>query len=387
MRIKPILNLIKYLSLVTLVLSSNLKEEIYSLLKKLCEAIGPSGYEDEVRGLVVDEFKKTADEAWIDTLGNVIAVKRGFDRSRKVMIAAHMDEIGLFISHIDDNGFLRVVPIGGLPARALIMQRVRIRTRDGKVIRGVIGMKPPHILKKEEMEKIPEIKDLYVDIGVSSKEEVKKLGIRVGDIIVFDRDLVKLGSDRVTGKALDDRSGLTVLIKAFELIENPAVDVYAVATVQEEVGLKGARTAAFSITPDAAIALDVTVSSDVPDTPRHLWFTQLGKGPAIKIVDGRAATGLISNRRLVDKLIEIAEAEKIPYQVEVAAGGTTDASIIALNKDGVPASTISIPARYIHSPVEIIDLNDMVNAVKLTKAFPEKITSDWLTKLRGERIK
>ncbi len=362
------------------------KEDVYSLLKKLCEAIGPSGYEDDVRGLVIDELKKSADELRIDALGNVIAVKKG-SSDRKIMIAAHMDEIGLFISHIDDNGFLRAVPIGGIPERTLIMQRVLIKTRKGNVVRGVIGMKPPHVAKKEEMEKIPEIKDLYIDIGVASKKEAEELGVRIGDIAVFERDLVKHGKDRVTGKALDDRSGLTVLIKAFELIEKPSATIYAVATVQEEVGLKGARTAAFAISPDAAIALDVTIASDVPDAPRHLWFTQLGKGPAIKIVDGRAATGLISNRKLVDKLIEIAESEKIPYQVEVAAGGTTDASIIALNKEGVPASTISIPTRYIHSPVEIADLNDMVNAIKLTKAFAEKVDPNWLEKLHGEKIK
>jgi len=365
----------------------DLKAEVLELLKKLCDALGPSGYEDDVRGIVVDEFKESADELWVDTLGNVIAVKKGADRSRKLMYVAHMDEIGLFISHIDDNGFLRAVPIGGLPERALIMQRVRIKVRDGRIIRGVVGMKPPHVAKKEELEKIPEITELFIDIGASSREEAEKMGVRVGDIAVFDRELVLLSDSRVTAKALDDRSGLAVLIKAFALIENPAVDVYAVATVQEEVGLKGARTSAFAISPDAAIALDVTIASDVPDTPKHLWFTQLGKGPAIKIVDGRAASGLISNRKLVDKLVEIAEAEKIPYQIEVAAGGTTDASIINLNKDGVPATTISIPARYIHSPVEVVDLNDMVNAVKLAKAFPEKITGEWLVKLRGEKIK
>ncbi|MET1160058.1 MAG: M42 family metallopeptidase [Thermoprotei archaeon] len=365
---------------------SSLRDEIYSLLKKLCDAIGPSGYEDEVREIVIEEFKKTADQLWTDTLGNVIAVKKGGGEA-KLMLAAHMDEIGMFVSHIDDNGFLRVVPIGGIPERTVIYQKVRIKTRTGNVLRGVVGLKPPHILKKEELEKIPEFKDIFIDIGASSREEAEKMGVRIGDIVVYDRELTRHGNNRVTGKALDDRSGLAVLLKAFELIEKPGVDIYAVATVQEEVGLKGARTAAFAISPDAAIALDVTIASDVPDTPKHLWFTQLGKGPAIKIVDGRAATGLISNRRLVDKLVEIAESEKIPYQLEVLAGGTTDASIIALNKEGVPATTISIPARYIHSPVEVVDLTDMENAVKLVKAFSEKVEAEFLKKLHGEKIK
>ncbi len=363
------------------------KEELYNLLKKLCETISPSGYEDEIRGIVVEEFKKTADQLWIDSMGNVIAVKKGSRGGKKIMLAAHMDEIGLFISHIDDNGFLRAVPIGGLPERALLLQRILIKTRKGNIVRGVIGLKPPHIMKKEEMQKIPEIRELYIDIGVSSKKEAEELGIGIGDVAVFERDLVKYGRDRVTGKSLDDRSGLAALIKAFEAVESSEADIYAVATVQEEVGLKGARTAAYAISPDAAIALDVTIASDVPDAPPHLWFTKLGKGPAIKIVDGRAATGLIANRRLVDKLIEIAESEKIPYQVEVAAGGTTDASIIALNKEGVPAGVISIPSRYIHSPVEVIDLNDLLNTVKLVKAFSEKTSIEWLEKLHGEKIK
>ncbi|OYT38097.1 MAG: peptidase M42 [Desulfurococcales archaeon ex4484_58] len=361
-------------------------DELYELLKKLSTPVSPSGNEDFIRGIVVEEFKKTADQLWIDSLGNVVAVKKGSSEG-KLMLAAHMDEIGLFISHIDDNGFLRVLPIGGLPPRSLILQRLLIKTREGKIIRGVIGLKPPHILKPEEMQKIPDIKDLFVDIGVSSKDEVEKLGVRIGDVAVFDREIVKLGEKRVTGRAIDDRSGLTVLLKAFELIEKPEVDIYAVATVQEEVGLKGARTAAYSISPDAALALDVTIASDIPDTPSHQWYTRLGKGPAIKIADGRSATGLIAHKGITDKLIEVAEKEKIPYQVEVAAGGTTDASIIALNKEGVPAGVLSIPARYIHSPVEVIDLEDLLNTIKLTKSFAEQASSEWLKNLRGQRIK
>ncbi|MEM1661996.1 MAG: M42 family metallopeptidase [Desulfurococcaceae archaeon] len=359
--------------------------ELYTLLKKLCDAVGPSGYEDDVRGILVDEFRKSADRVWIDTLGNVVAYKKG--GGSKLMLAAHMDEIGFFVSHIDDNGFLRIVPIGGVIERTVLYQRVLIKTRKGGLVRGVVGLKPPHILKKEEAEKIPEFKDLFVDVGLSSKKEVEDTGISIGDIAVFDREMVRLGEYRVTGKAIDDRVGVAALVKAFESLEKPGVDVYAVATVQEEVGLKGARTSAFAISPDLAIALDVTIASDVPDTPVHQWFTKLGQGPAIKVVDGRAASGLITPRKLIDKLIEIAEKYKIPYQIEVAAGGTTDASIINLNKEGVPAGTISIPARYIHSPVEIIDLRDLANAALLTKYFVENISPEWVNKLKGEVLK
>ncbi|MEZ0290841.1 MAG: M42 family metallopeptidase [Sulfolobales archaeon] len=364
-----------------------LKEELFQLLKRVTEQVAPSGYEDDVRGIVKDFLKNTADDVYVDSLGNVIAVKRGSRGSGKIMLAGHMDEIGLFISFIDEKGFLRALPIGGVFERSLIFQRVLIRTRDGRIYRGVIGLKPPHIAKPEEAKQVPDLRELFIDIGASSKAEVEKLGIRVGDIAVFDRDLVRLAGDRVSGKAIDDRVGLVTMIKAFELVERNEATVYAVATVQEEVGLKGARTAAFSISPDAAIALDVTIASDVPGVAEHEWYTSLGKGPAIKIADGRGASGLIANPEIVNKLISVAQELGIPYQLEVAAGGTTDASAIQLNKEGVPAGVVSIPSRYIHSPVEMIDLNDVVNAVKLTKGFCEKSDVEWLARLKGYKIK
>ncbi|PUA33499.1 MAG: peptidase M42 [Zestosphaera tikiterensis] len=363
------------------------KDEVFTLLKKLSEPVGPSGYEGEVRGIVVDFLKNVADSVWIDTLGNVIAVKKASSSDGKMMFAAHMDEIGLFVSHIDEKGYLRVLPIGGVTERSLIYQRVLVKTRDGRYVRGVVGLKPPHIAKPEEARQVPELKELFVDVGASSRDEVMKLGVRVGDVVVFDRDLVMLSRDRVSGKALDDRVGLTVMLKAFELIEPKEVDVYAIATVQEEVGLKGAKTSAFSISPDVAIALDVTIASDVPGVSEHEWCTQLGKGPAIKIADGRYASGLIANPEVVNMLVKVAEESGIPYQMEVLAGGTTDASEIALNKEGVPAGVISIPSRYIHSPVEVVDLLDVINAVKLSKAFAEKITTSWVKTLKGFKIK
>lgn len=363
------------------------KEDVFSLLKKLSESVGPSGNEGSVRELVIDEMKRVADELRVDTLGNVVAVKKGSRGSGKLMLAAHMDEIGLFVSHIDDKGFLRILPIGGISERSLVYQRVLIRTRDGRLYRGVIGLKPPHVVKPEELRQIPEMKEFFIDVGAISREEVLNMGIRVGDIAVFDRELSALAGDRVTGKAIDDRVGLAVMMKAFEVIESAELDVYAVATVQEEVGLKGAEVAAYSITPDLALALDVTVASDFPGVPEHEWYTQLGKGPAIKVADGRSASGLIAHPEIIKMLVSIAEELKIPHQVEVLAGGTTDASVIALNKEGVPAGVISIPSRYIHSPVEVIDLKDMLNAVKLTKAFAERVTYEWVSSLKERRIK
>lgn len=364
------------------------KDALYNLLKKLTEAIGPSGFEDPVRDIVVDELKSYADSLWIDSLGNVIAVKKGSKGSAKLMLAAHMDEIGLIVSYIDERGFIRFQPIGGVSERVLLGQRVVIRASNGNVIRGVIGSKPPHIMKPEELKQVPEGKDLYIDIGVGSRAEAEKLGVTIGSIAVFERDLSRLGiEDVVVGKALDDRVGVAAMIEAFKAIDGNDVDVYAVSTVQEEVGLKGARVAAYSISPHLALALDVTIASDVAGVSEQEWVTQLGKGPAIKVVDGRAASGLIAHPAIREKLIEIAKQYGIPYQLEVLHGGTTDASIIALNKEGVPAATVSIPTRYIHSPAEVVSLNDVVLASKLTALFASKITSEWALTLIRKNLK
>lgn len=365
---------------------NNLRE-LYDILKRLVEIPGPSGREDLVRDVVSKYIEPYVDKLWVDTWGNLVGYKKGSSGKGKIMIAAHMDEIGLFVSHIEDDGFLRVLPIGGVTERSLLYQRVVLRTRNGSIIKGVIGLKPPHVAKPEELQKVPEIRELFVDIGASSREEVEKAGVRVGDILVFDREIAELLSNRVTGKSFDDRVGVVSMIKAAQLIQNPQVDVYLVATVQEEVGLKGARTSAYSISPDVAIAIDVTIASDVPGVSKAEWYTRLGKGPALKIADGRNATGLIAHPKVLDFLVQVAEKYKIPYQIEVAAGGTTDASIIALNKEGVPAGTISIPARYIHSPVEVVDLNDVYHTALLARYFAEEVTPEWINQIKGQILK
>lgn len=363
------------------------KQEILHLLKQLAEVPGPSGREDSVRTLVAEYLKPYVDKLWVDTWGNLVGLKKGSSGEGKLMIAAHMDEIGLFVSHIEDDGFLRVVPIGGVAERSLLYQRVVIKTRDGKLVRGVVGLRPPHVVKPEELQKVPELRELFVDIGLSSREEAEKLGIRVGDVLVFDREVVELAGDRVTGKAFDDRVGVVALIKAAQMLEKPRVDIYFVTTVQEEVGLRGARTSAFAISPDVAIAIDVTIASDVPGVAKSEWYTKLGKGPAIKIADGRGASGLIAHPKVVDFLVQVADKYKIPYQMEIIPGGTTDASVIALNKEGVPAGTVSIPARYIHSPVEVVDLHDVYSTGLLVKYFAEEVTPEWLKEVKGVVLK
>ncbi len=362
------------------------REEFFALLKRLADADGPTGRESSVRDIVIEELRDHVDELRVDSLGNVIAVRRGRGEGR-LMIAAHMDEIAMIVSHVDDKGFVRFLPVGGVVERNIVGQRVRIITRSGRVVKGVIGLKPPHVAKPEEARQLPEMREMFIDVGASSRSEVEAMGISVGDFVVFDRDLVLLGKKRVTGKALDDRVGVAVMIAAMKSLGETDVSVYAVATVQEEVGLKGARTAAFSIDPHAAIALDVTVAQDIPGVDEAEYVTRLGSGPAIKVIDGRKGTGLISDPRIVDKLVEVARRSSIPFQMEVAPGGTTDASAINLVREGVPAATISIPTRYLHSSIELLDLDDALNAARLLKAFIESVTSSWLISLRGTRIK
>lgn len=363
------------------------RNEYLELVRKLTSLHGTSGREDSVRDLVVDLMKPHVDKLWVDVWGNVVGYRKGSKGTGRIMLAAHMDEIGLFISHIEDDGFLRVIPVGGVLERTLLYQRVVVKTRDGRLYRGVIGLKPPHVIKPEEAQKVPEIRELFIDVGASSREEVEKMGIRVGDIAVFDRDVAELSGDRITGKAFDDRVGVAVMLKALESLGEHQVDVYFVATVQEEVGLKGARTSSYGISPDVALAIDVTIASDVPGVAKSEWFTRLGYGPAIKVVDGRNASGLIAHPKVVDFLVSVAEKRKIPYQLDVISGGTTDASIIALNKEGVAAGTISIPSRYIHSPVEVVDLKDLYNASLLAKAFLEEATPEWVQSVKGLIVK
>jgi putative aminopeptidase FrvX len=363
------------------------KESLLKLLKELDGIVAPSGFEDEIREYIAGQLRDHSDEMWVDSMGNLIAVKKGGGEG-KLMIAAHMDEIGLMIKHVSKDGFLKFSPIGGWAPIILPGQRVIIKGLKGGTVKGVIGSKPPHIMKPEEAKQVIPIDELFIDVGASSREEVEKLGIGIGSVAVIDRGLEVLGNDDVvTGRAFDNKVGVAVMIEFMRSLDNIPFDVYAVATVQEEVGLKGARTAAFSIGPDVGIALDTTVASDVPGVDESQHVVKLGKGPAIKIMDGRSGSGLISHPAVRTALIEAAEKERIPYQLEVLPGGTTDASAIQITKEGVPAGTISIPTRYIHSPIETLNMNDVVNAVKLLKAFTERLNKDWISKNLRIRLK
>jgi putative aminopeptidase FrvX len=333
---------------------------VKKLLQKLSNAHGVSGCEGSVSDIARKELESSVDEIMTDTLGNLIAVKRGDGFS--VMLAAHMDEIGLMVKYIDEKGFIRFVTLGGWFAPTLYNQRV-VLYGGKKLVYGVVGGKPPHVMDDDERKKPLKTEDMFIDIGVTSPEEAKKLGIEVGTPITMDREITTLAGSRVTGKAFDNRVGVTQLISTMQQLDTPHT-IYAVCTVQEEVGLKGARTSAFTLDPDCAIALDVTIPGDHPGIEKKQSSLEMGKGAGITIVDS-AGRGLIASRPMVEWLRETAEKNKIPYQLEVGAGGTTDATAIYLTKGGIPSTTVSVPTRYIHSPVEVVDLRDIESSVSL----------------------
>jgi endoglucanase len=322
------------------------------LVKKLTEAFGPSGEENKIREVILDEIKDYADEVRVDVLGNIIARKKG--AGEKLMLAAHMDEVGVIVTNIDDKGFLRFSNIGGISPFTLIGERVVFE--NGTV--GVFGM-----------EKMDDIKDLkfnkmFIDIGARTKEEAQKK-VRIGDKAVYYRNCDIIG-DYVTAKALDDRAGCAVLIKVLQNVKSPRFDTYFVFTVQEEVGLRGAKTSAFGIGPDLAIAVDVTKTGDTPESEK--MAVELGKGPAVKIMD----RSVICHPKIKEMLIDSAEKSNIPYQLEVLEMGGTDTGAIHLTKDGVPSGCLSIPTRYIHTPSEMASIDDMEKAVELLLYVLEK---------------
>ncbi len=329
------------------------------LIAKLSNAHGVSGFEDEIRGIIRTELENHVDDIKVDSMGNLIATKNG--REPEIMIAAHMDEIGFVVKYIDDRGFIRITPIGGWFSQIALAQRVVLYGK--KKIHGVIGCKPPHLMKEDERKKPVEIKDMFVDIGASSRDEVVEMGINVGTPVALDREVVELGNGRITGKAFDNRVGVAVMIEAMRRTKSDAT-IHAVATVQEEVGLKGARTSAFTLEPNAAIAIDSCVAADFPGSESAHMDVKLGNGAAITIVDA-SGRGLIASPKVLRWLTETAEKFSIPYQLEVAEGGTTDATAIHLTKSGIPSGVVSVPARYIHSPVEVVDLQDVESAVEI----------------------
>ncbi len=341
-------------------------------LEKLCNVHGVTGREEQVASLMEKFLKPCTDEVKQDKLGNVIAIKKGRKNAPKVMLAAHMDEIGLLVKTISKEGFLQFTKVGGIDDRILLAQSVIVLTEKGP-LRGIIGSKPPHIQKEEERKRIVPYDELFIDIGATSRDEANKMGVKVGDTIAFDIKFARIGKNIVTGKALDDRIGCAVIVEALKRLEKTECTIYAVGTIQEEVGLRGAGTSAFGIYPDIGIALDVTVAGDTPGVKEAEAPVVMRKGPALTVAD----SGMIVPPRVLRMLVETAEQNKIPYQLETGLPGSTDAARILLTREGVPSGVISVPTRYIHSPTSMLDLEDAEKTVKLLVAVLQKIPKNF----------
>jgi putative aminopeptidase FrvX len=319
------------------------------LIQKLVETQGPSGYEAQIRAVVQEEVAPYADVVQVDALGNLIAQKgKSNTDGIKLMLAAHIDEIGVMVTQVDENGFIRFTTLGGVRPYTCIGGRVKFLNGAS----GVIYMEP-----LDDMTKQPTFEQLYIDLGLSSRQDAP---VGIGDVGTFDRPFLDLGK-RLVAKSMDDRIGAAVLLETMRQIKDTPHQLYFVFSTQEEVGLRGATTAAFGIDPDLGLSVDVTGTGDTPRRTKVRMEVSLGKGPAIKVRDG----GMLADRRVVDWMVRGAEKTGLPYQMEILEGGTTDARAMQISRAGVPAGCLSIPCRYVHSPSEMVDFDDVQNAVKL----------------------
>ena len=347
------------------------------ILKELSEAFGPSGHESAVRELILEAIQKHVDSYQVDALGNLMALKRSSQRADggykplKVMVSAHMDEVGIMVIHADKDGLLHFDVVGGLGARVLLAQPVVLG--DDR-LPGVIGLKPIHLQERSEREKLPKVSDLAIDIGATGQEEAEK-AVPKGTYGTFATSFAELGGElrTVKGKAFDDRAGCAVLVELLKA--DYPFDLWAAFTVQEELGLRGARVAAFRVEPDVAFALEGTVCDDLPKEKDESPTTELGKGPAITFRD----RSVVCDPRLIKHLVEVAEAEGIPYQFKQPGVGGTDTGAIHLVKEGVPSAVVSVPSRYIHSPVSVLSLADFENTVRLMRAALMRLPERWST--------
>ena len=339
------------------------------LLKEICEVAGAPGQEQRIREIVLREVTPLVDTVDVDKMGNVIAVKKGKE-SKKVMVAAHMDEIGFMVSHIDDNGFLKFTTLGGFDPKTLTAQRVIVHGKQDLI--GVMGSKPIHVMTPEERKKNPELNDFFIDLGMP-KEEVEKY-IEVGNVVTRERELIEMGNC-VNCKSIDNRVSVFILIEALRELAAAPYDVYGVFTVQEEVGIRGAMVATHAINPDFGFGLDTTIAYDVPGAKPEEMITKLGDGVAIKMMD----TSAIADYRMVEYLKKTAKGHNLKWQPEVLTGGGTDtAGIQRMSKNGVIAGAISIPTRHIHQVIEMSDKNDIRASIDLLKyALQELDQFDW----------
>jgi tetrahedral aminopeptidase len=342
----------------------NTNELNLDLARRLLDAPGIAGREEQVRAIVREEMTSLVDDVQVDALGSVIGVKRG-SSGPKVMLAAHMDEIGFMVRYIDENGFIRLQNVGGFDPRVLPAQRVRVHTRSGEILTGALQLasKPIHLLATSEI-KAPKLTQLYVDLGLSADDVNEKVDI--GDMVTMDRSVVQVGNNLMS-RAIDDRINVFVMLEVLRALGQHECEVIAVATTQEEVGLRGAQTAAYGVDPDVGVALDVTVAGDSPGVDKQDRVTKLGGGVAIKAFD----SSHIPNYKLVNHFRDIAREKEIPHQVEILSRGGTDAGPMQRSRGGVPVITISMPTRYLHTVNEMVSIDDLKSAIALLTAYLE----------------
>ena len=347
-----------------------------SLLNTICTTPGAPGFEQKIRNLIIKEVKPFVDEMEVDNMGNIYAIKRG-SKSKRVMIGAHMDEIGFIVTHIDDKGFIRFHTLGGFDPKTLTAQRVLVHGKDGDVM-GVMASKPIHVMTADERNKVAKLSDYFIDTGLPV-EEVKKR-VNIGDSITREREFIEMG-DCVNGKSLDNRLAVFILIEMLRELKDVEVpyDIYGVFTVQEEVGIRGANVSAMRINPDFGFGLDTTIAYDLPGASAHEMITKLGEGTAIKLMD--AST--ICDYRMVDYMKKTADKNNIKWQPEIlTAGGTDTAGIQRMTEGGSIAGAVSIPTRHLHQVIEMAHKDDIRASIDLLKACVLEIDSyDWQIKL------
>lgn len=357
------------------------KKEELKFLKELTEAKAISGDEKEASRVMKKYLEGYADEFDYDNLGSLIAIKKGSD-DLKVMLSGHIDEVGFIVSYIEDNGFLRISPVGGWWAHVLPSHKVSVKTLDDKVYYGIIGSMPTHGMKPEIRNKVMEIKDLYVDLGVKNKQEVLDLGINVGDsIIPYSEFMVMNNPDYVCSKAFDDRIGAAIVVEVMRNLKDKVHPntLYSVGSVQEEVGLRGAKTATYKVKPDLAIAIDVSMSYDVPGLDKG--ESKLGKGVALSLMD----SSVIANRGLLKVLKDIALEKKIPFTYDSLVAGGTDSGEINKSFDGVINMTLSLPCRYFHSHYSIVSLTDYHACIDLLTEFVLRLDKKMLETIKNSK--
>lgn len=340
------------------------------LFRRLSNAFGPPGAEEEPREVLMTDLEGSADEVKVDKLGNVFFHHFGEEGRPLLMLAAHTDEVALLTTYIGEKGFLRFHTLGGIPAGILPGQRFVFKSKEG-LLRGIVGTKPPHIMTEDERKKPVSMEALFIDIGAESRDAAKAKGCHIGMTGVFDVEFTELGGGYVRGKAFDDRAGCTVMAEVFKSLKDSNCNVVAVGTVQEEVGLRGARTAAWQAEPDYALALEGTFAADVPGSRPHQTSASLRNGPVVTITD----RSIITHPMVLRTLMRTAESENIPYQFKKIPRGGTDAGAIHLTRAGVPSGTVAVPCRYIHGPAAVAHMEDIENTVKLVEAFVRRIST------------